>query len=317
MMQRQNVEVEMQQQRQSVINQNVSTTVGIVDSLNIITIFTLFLKDVFRKMLEETARFILFPMAAAFPIIQACLAWRQASIDRGKNGTLAKAVVETAAAIAITTAVIGALVTTTLFAFAAPMIFTATLAAKTLFHFGAACYYWGKSVATSDEAKKTAYRAAARGNMVGATALVLSTIAVAGVMLLAKPLMALIGITAGFIAISYSIYTWVKTPIPPKGYVALKDGQKQKQEHKVEDPKTDQSLTNSARLHRSVSNGLSKGTIAEKDKPSSIKPWSPNDRNYPKNPSKIKSLWQNTSHEEEFKGKLQPETITRERRHSI
>jgi len=197
--------------RKREINQTADLAVGVVDSLTLSTIFVTFLTEVMQRFLEETGRFIFFPLAAAGALIRAGLAWRQAKLDNGKNGTFARAMVETVAALAISTAVIGGFVAAAIFATVSPIIFTATMAAKSLFHVGSAAYYWGKSAATLDPEKQKGYRNAARAHAVGAVASVLATVAVGLVMIAAKPLMAVFGITAGGIGAAFSFYNLYKS----------------------------------------------------------------------------------------------------------
>jgi len=237
---------------ESTKNVKITLGVGIADSANLITIFTMFLWEVTKRMLEETAKFVLFPVSAAGAIIEAVLAWRQKRLDEGKNGTLAAAIVKTAAALAITIAVIGALAFSSVFATVSPIIFTATLAVKTLFHYGAAAYYWWKSAATQDPEKRAAYRAAMQGNAVGATALTLATLAVSLVMIALKPIMAIFGIVAGVIAGGYSIYklATIKTPAPVAANYQQIPTRDEQEDSRVGSSST---LSNSAQLRKSLS----------------------------------------------------------------
>jgi len=214
--------LDAEQAKKSIANHKVDLSVGIVDSLNLTTLFTLFLDEVLTRFLEETARFILFPIAGAAAVIRAGLAWRQARIDY-KNGSIGAEVwVETVAALAISTAIIGGFVATAIFATVAPIIFAVTMAAKSLFNFGAACYYLGKSMVESeDEDKKQGYRDAAYAYAVGALAGTLATIAVTAVMILAKPLMAVFGIAAGFIGMVFTAYKLIKKPSPAAEYKTI------------------------------------------------------------------------------------------------
>lgn len=122
----------------SATNQQALASVGFLDSLDFAAIFTMFLHPVLHKFLEEIGKYFMFPIAAAASLIQAILAWRQAYIDGGKTRSIVHAVVESLAAAAITTAVVGTLAASTVFALVTPIIFTATLAAKTVYHAGAA-----------------------------------------------------------------------------------------------------------------------------------------------------------------------------------
>jgi hypothetical protein len=92
------------------------------------------------------------------------------------------------------------------FALAAPIIFTAVLGSKTLYHTGAALYYLGKSNVSGIEAeKKTRYRASMAGHLKGAMVLALSTVAVGLVMLAGHTVFAWLGVTAAVIGIGLSV----------------------------------------------------------------------------------------------------------------
>jgi cobalamin synthase len=232
-------------------NQKRSLEVAAIDSANLTAIFALFLKETFLRFLEETGRFFMFPIAAAGSCVQAVLAWRQAYLDKGKTGSVVKASVETAAALAIGTAVVGGFVAASLFAVAAPIIFTATLAAKSVYHAGAAAYYWGKSAGTSDHSKREAYKAMAKSNLVGAVAGSLSTVAVGLVMIAAKPLFAILGVVAGVIGTGYAAYKrWNLSS--KKASAPSESNMKSPLIDEPEAPVDDLSPTSQARAHKSL-----------------------------------------------------------------
>lgn len=176
----------------------VGVVVGAFDSLNLATIFSLFLKDFLHQFLEQTGKYFLFPVAAAASLISATLAWRQAYLDR-KTRSIGRALVETGAALAITTVVIGSLVAASIFAAIAPVVFAAVLAAKTLYHAASAFYYFLQGD-----------YALAKANTVATFAGVLATVAVVGVMLLGKTALAVAGIAAGVVGTVYAVYNGVK-----------------------------------------------------------------------------------------------------------
>src|SRR5690349_11810193 len=127
-------EIELQEfnrkvERDKAIANNQMATAAVVatESLDLAAIYTMFLKPTMHALLEETAKFIMFPIAAAASIITAALMWRHAYLDRNKKNNaksrnIVRAVVETVAAAAVTTAVIGGLAATATFALATPII---------------------------------------------------------------------------------------------------------------------------------------------------------------------------------------------------
>lgn len=244
---------EVTMSERSLSNQKVSLTVGAADSANMTTIFTSFLIDVFSKFMEETGRFYFFPLAAAGSMIQMILAWRQDGLDQGKNGALGKALVETIGFLGITTAVVGGFVAATLFATVAPILFTATVAFKSLYHAGTACYNWYKSATTSDPNQKAIYSATARANAVGAFAGTLATLAIGLVMIAAKPICAVLGVAAGLIGTVYSLYKRFTMP-------ASKPSVAKKVDDTLKQPllSNENDVSPSTKLHQTFSRTVSK-----------------------------------------------------------
>src|SRR5437879_5987590 len=99
----------------SIYIQKRSLEVGVVDTLNLTALFGMFLKDVFHKFLEDTGRLFMFPLTAMCVWIQFALAVRQAQIEKNKNGTVMRAIVEGVCALAITTSVVGGFVASSVF----------------------------------------------------------------------------------------------------------------------------------------------------------------------------------------------------------
>lgn len=195
----------------SVSNQRHDQVIAAADAGVIGTIFAMFTNEAMQHLLEGLGHFILFPIAAILAVYRAVLAIRQAQLDKFKNGTLVKAVVDVVSTVAILTAVIGGLALATTFALASPIIFTAVLGAKSIFHLGAAIYYYGKSkVSEIDNERKARYRASTVGHLKGALVLALSTVAVGLVMLASQPVYAWIGIIAAGIGIGLSIVNAIK-----------------------------------------------------------------------------------------------------------
>lgn len=206
-----------EERRQKTARNNLwDSIVGFIDAIDLGAIYTMFLKPTLHTFLEETGKYFMFPIAAAASVIKAVLSWRQAYIDRGKTRSVVSAVVETVAALAITTAVVGALVASTVFALATPIIFTATMAGKTLFHAGSAIYFAGKAAGAKVPEKKEKYRTLAKQNAIGAVAGLVATAAVATVFLLGKIALAGIGIAGAVIGGTLAVI---------KGYKSYKAAQ--------------------------------------------------------------------------------------------
>ena len=223
--------------------QKIATAVGFLDSVNFGGIFALFLKDFLRQVLEQTLKYILFPLAILTSAIQALLAWRDAKLARGRHGTLVRAIIETIAFAAITTAIIGALAFTALFANIPAMIFTIVLGGKTFFHAGSAAYYLGKSTITNNPAEKKQYREIAKGNAIASVACLFSASAVVGVMLLGKEILAILGLVASVIGISFSSY---------RGYQLYKASHAKKSDSLLADDQKPDTLHSTAHIKRNI-----------------------------------------------------------------
>lgn len=180
-----------------------------VDAANLGAIFGLFLVKTGQEFLETTGHFYLFPLAAIATFLRAVFAWREQQLSQGKHGTFARALVEGATFLAVGTAVVGGFFWATLSTLISPIIFTATLGAKSLYHAGSACYYLGKSVATHDEQEKVHYRSMAKAHAIGFVVGTLATISVGFVMLAGKSIMAIAGVVAAGIGVVYAGYNAV------------------------------------------------------------------------------------------------------------
>lgn len=192
---RQNLTIE--EQRQLRATNIVSASAATVDLSTLATIFFLLSKEMLKIAFEKMAKYILLPVAAAANIIQAVFAWRKAYLENGEGNAVRTAIVETIGAAMITTAVIGSLVASAVFAVVGPALFAAAFTMKTLFNFGNAIYNGVLAARERNPEMKTALRAKAIESTIGGVVGVIATAAVVGVMLLGKVAMTIAGIIAG------------------------------------------------------------------------------------------------------------------------
>jgi hypothetical protein len=198
-------------------NTKLDMLVAMPDSANIGAIFGLFLADVGRQFLENIGHYFMFPFAAAAALLRTYFAWKDRQLNEGKNGTTRKLALEVVSALAITTAVVGSFFWSTISTLISPIIFTAVLGAKTLFHGGSAVYYsWkahkanrvakalgedGDQIQVSDAlAEANRCRQFAKAHAVGFVAGALATTAVVLVMIIAKPILITAGAVAGVVS---------------------------------------------------------------------------------------------------------------------
>src|SRR3990167_9067484 len=116
----------------------VSSTIQTIDTIDVAGIFYMTSSTIFKAAFEQLFKYIMLPAVAIGNVVMAALAWRQANLYKYKGHAMARAMVETLAALAISTAVIGALFFTATFAIAAPIVFAASIGIKALFNFGSA-----------------------------------------------------------------------------------------------------------------------------------------------------------------------------------
>lgn len=237
------------------LNHQIELGVVVLDLSTLISIFFFFLKRTWHATLEASFKFALFPLAALFNIGRAVLAWRQVYLERNevtgkyKSNLILRAAVETLAAAAITTAVIGGLAFTTAFSAISPIIFAATMASKTAYHATAAFYYWGRSLIASGD-NKTLFKNIAANNTVAALSSGLTTTGIVGVMLLGKAILAPLVIAAGVIGTSFAIFRLYQSCQQQHGNDSLIISEPQNlADEKDQHTST---LTNNARLHQDL-----------------------------------------------------------------
>ena len=235
-------------------NQKISMTVGFFDSLDIAAIFAMFIKPILHKFLEEIGKYFMFPIAAGASIVQAGLKWYQVYLDGGKPRSIAEASVDTAAAVAITTAVVGALAFPLIFAAATSIIFTATLGGKTLWSAGSALYYLVKGcTATTPEARKENLEKA-KGNAIATVAGIVSTAAVVGVFMLGHFALAGLGVAAGLFGAGYVLYKGISMyrASQKKKKLALSDQSPLLGDEPEQKPEPASRLVNGAKMVKSL-----------------------------------------------------------------
>jgi hypothetical protein len=206
-------------------------------------IFSMFLKDTWKKLFMESWRYFLFPISASISVVQAVLAWRKTQIDKNinnsyKSNLFTNAVLTTASSAVVISALLISFVFTTVSAIVAPILFTTVTAIRGLFHAGSAFFYWGKSAFANTQATKAEtnedgvaaielfkkadeYRTKAYTNAINATASILSSGAIFSVMILAKSIFAIMGLVGGgFGALNliYATYEMIKPRPQDQGY---------------------------------------------------------------------------------------------------
>lgn len=201
----------MSSTREKQINANhqASAFTLFFEHLDLASIYTMFLHPILHAFLEEIGKYFMFPLAAASNLVLMVLSWREYYLDRQPR-FLVGAAVQTVAAVAITTAVIGALVASAVFALATPIIFTATLGAKAIYHAGAAFYHSYQGVNAKTQSEKTAQYDIAKKQAISAGAGIIATVAVACVFIFAKFAVAGLGIAVSLFVAGYALYTGIK-----------------------------------------------------------------------------------------------------------
>lgn len=193
----------------------LSAGVQIVNSADIASIFTLFLKSFLHTFLEHTGRYFMFPINALLDLVEAGLAWYDVykSHPSARTRLLVRAGVASLFAATITATVIVALTVTAAAPFI-PFIFAGALGAKSLYHGGASLYFAYKGFNSEDPANATTYKKLAKQHGLLFLSGSLATVAVLTVMAFAHLKLAPIGIAAGAVGIGLGIkrgYDGIKT----------------------------------------------------------------------------------------------------------
>lgn len=195
--------------------QKVEAAVVAVELTDVSLIFAF--KQYLAEFMEGLGHTIMFPIAGGASLIRAILKIREAYLAKRENrpGAILRAAVETVAALAIATAVVGTFAAAATFALVGPIIFTATLAAKTLFHLGAAIYYGIKaSLTKNNDEQKQVYIQNMKTNLVIATINALTTVASGLVFIAHKASFGLLGVIGGVLGAGYAAYKAVTTQSP-------------------------------------------------------------------------------------------------------
>ncbi len=193
----------------------LSAGVQIVNSADIASIFTLFIKSFLHSFLEHTGRYFMFPINALLDLVEAGLAWYDAykAHPSARTRLLVRASVASLFAVTITATVIVALTVTAAAPFI-PFIFAGALGAKSLYHGGASLYFAYKGLNGEDPANAAAYKKLAKQHGLLFLSGALATVAVLTVMAFAHLKLAPIGIAAGAIGMGLGIkrgYDGIKT----------------------------------------------------------------------------------------------------------
>ena len=195
-------------------NRRLDLLVGSAETLTISGIFSAFVSSATRKFLDTTGHYILFPAAGLINLVRTGVAVNQARLEKGKNGTKERAVMEIGSTVLISTAVIGGLAEAPYAKFA-PHMFTVMLSSKTLFHFGAACYYYGKEAGAENEAEQVLYNTVAKVNAVTSYSFGVSAVATLFVMVLSQTDgFSELGIVATFLTTLNMLHAAYKMDVP-------------------------------------------------------------------------------------------------------
>ncbi|HTM62891.1 MAG TPA: hypothetical protein VL360_00150 [Gammaproteobacteria bacterium] len=173
-------------------------------------------------LLMEVGRFIFFPFAALTSGLYAVFSWYQYYLER-QNYSLLKAILDSIGAVAIIGAVVGYLAFTAVFTLAAPIVFAVFLGLKTLFQAGSAIYFAYKAATATDHLKKNEYHHKVKHAALSAIAGTLTTVALIGVEIIAKPFLSIFGILAGAFAAACAVVRIIDHIIKLKGNKRLRN----------------------------------------------------------------------------------------------
>lgn len=171
-------------------------------SMGMIFAFREFLPRFFRGL----GRSILFPFNAACNIIRAVLALYEAHKEGYKTPALIRALVAVASGLAISIAIIGALVATAAFTVLGPVLSVIGFTLRSLYH-SATAIYFGVQGYFATEAKESAkFWDKMITNTVSAVQSILNVAAITMVLLAFKATFGIMGLVAGAVGAVYQIY---------------------------------------------------------------------------------------------------------------
>lgn len=177
-----------------------------VDLFDLTGIFFLSSSTVVLKMFfEQIGRYFMLPIAAGSASILAILTWRQAHLNNYQGLSVPKAIFDTLCALALIVAVTGAFAFTALFAVAGPAVIASAFGLRSLFNVASSIYYGVQAARSNDPEKKYEYRKQAGEAAIAAFVGAGATAFVITVMLLAKPVFAIIGIFAGTFGCAFAV----------------------------------------------------------------------------------------------------------------
>lgn len=188
-------------------NQQIENAVGIVESLDIAVIFTLFLKESWHLMLDVALRYPLFLLAGTLKFGRMLLAIREAWLSGGARSSMIKMAVEIlSTAVICPTVAIGLFGSAALASFA-PLIFTITVAAESFYRTVATGVYWWYSNAPGLEVEERQdYQNKAKGNAIGAVLGALSAMSLYFVMIKLVTAVAVVGAAAALFGAVYGMF---------------------------------------------------------------------------------------------------------------
>ncbi len=165
-------------------------------------------KQYLPEILAGLGHVIMFPFAAGASLVRAILKIREAYLEKKENkpGAIMRASVETLSALTLSAAVIGTFVAAATFDVLAPILFTAALSFKTLFHLSASLYYGVKAGFTEDREAKQRYQAKMKTNFVLTVVTAATTVASGLVFIAHKATFGVLGIIGGALGAVYAAY---------------------------------------------------------------------------------------------------------------
>ncbi|EKD55465.1 MAG: hypothetical protein ACD_60C00006G0007 [uncultured bacterium] len=187
-------------------SQKTEITIGNLELSGMAIVFGMFLKEAGREFIKHVGHYFLFPIVVGLSCCSAIESWRQAKLADYKKGTWQRAVVNTLAAAAFVTAVVGGAIWEAAHVLLSPIIFVAALAVKTLFHSVAALYYTYKSRTAKTSEEAAHYKPLATANTVASGLNLAFTAAVALVMIAHIFTFGLLGVAAAIVGIGYGIF---------------------------------------------------------------------------------------------------------------
>lgn len=184
---------------------------SLIDGIILGLIYLSFLIPVMLEFMLVLGRFIFMPISILMQACRVVLLWVECAREKFPTKKVVTTTADTIVTILFAIAVLGGIFAASAFALAAPVIFSATCFANTVFHAALSIYYFVRANKESSPEKAKELKAAAIENAIATLVGVIATIAITGVMVFGAVYCAPLGLMVGIFVVAMSVMGMVST----------------------------------------------------------------------------------------------------------